>query len=150
MPKKFKFNLEAVNKYREILEDKELKKYAGAVKELSEAKDELTMLTDEIVHSYADRDEGLKDGDIEFARACTDYVKDTRNRIEDQNVLIKKRERIVSNQLELLVEAMKKRKIVEKLKEKRHDEYKQEIRKSEIKISDDITSTRFQAKKNRV
>ncbi|MBN1114111.1 MAG: flagellar export protein FliJ [Oligoflexia bacterium] len=145
--KKFKFNLESVLNYKLILEDKEKKSYGKAVKDLSDAEDELTMLNREIVNAYEERKKGIGNDQIDFLKSCTDYVCDSRARCREQKQLISFREKAVSDQQERLVHAIQQRKVFEKIRDKRLRDYKKECRRQEIKVFDDITSTGFAKKK---
>ena len=145
--KKFKFNLQSALKFKSIIEEHEKKLLGKAVKELSEAQEELTMLNDKIVSAYDDIEAGTKSCSIDFVKACGDFITDTRKRKEEQKYLINHRERKVSEQRERLVNAVRNRKVFEKLKEKRYEEFRKAERAAEIKIFDDLTSVRFHGKK---
>jgi flagellar FliJ protein len=129
------------------LEDVEKKSYGKAVKDLSDSQEELTLLNKQIVNAYDSRDEELNFGRIDFIKACSDYVSATRKKTEEQKVLINSRQRSVEDQRVRLVDAIKQRKIFERIRERRLNEFKKEQRKLETKNFDDIVSTRLKTKK---
>jgi len=138
--KKFKFNLETLIKVRKIKEDKEKKRYADLVKELSKANDDLTNLNQQVVNVYETHEKDLEQSrSIEFVKEGFSFLEALKDKIKLQKNLLLKRQESVSKQREILLGAVKQRKIIEKHKEKKFEEYKSNSRKQETRILDEIT-----------
>lgn len=146
--KKYKFNLESVLKVRKIKEDNEKKTFGVLVKDLSKAKEDLTAIENQIVSAYETQESELEnEGGLDFVRATGDFIKVCGNRKKEQNKVVKHREERVSIQRELLLDAVTKRKIIEKYKEKRKAEHSKLQRQTETKFIDEISARRVSSKK---
>lgn len=146
--KKYKFNLESVLKVRKIKEDNEKKVFGCLVKDLSKAKIDLTAIKNQIVSAYETQECDLeKDGSLDFVRAAGDFIKVSENRKKEQNKVVRHREERVSLQREILLDAVTKRKIIEKYKEKRKQEHAKLQRQTETKFIDESSARRFGSKK---
>lgn len=144
--KKFKFNLETVLKVRKIKEDNEKKAFGNLVKDLSKAKEDLTAINNQIVSAY---ETGGQETDevMDFARASADFIKISRGRKAEQSKIVKHREAKVSDQREILLDAVTKRKIIEKYKDKQKQEHSKLQRQTETKFIDEMSGRRFGTKK---
>lgn len=142
--KKFKFNLNNVLKYRKIKEDNEKKAFGVLVKDLSKANEDLTMIQDQIVCAYETNEESTS---IDELKSCVDFVASSRDRAKEQKKLVKHRENCVSRQREILIHAVTKRKVIEKYKERRKEEFLKSKRTVENKFFDEVAQTKFHTKK---
>jgi len=141
--KKFKFNLEVLIKVRKINEDKEKKRYASFVKDLAKAEDDLTILKQDSVKVYETNETELeKLNGITFVNEAFSFLKSTQVKIKQQKELILKREESLSKQREILLSAVKQRKIIEKHKERKLQVYKSSSRKKETRTIDEIGQTK--------
>ena len=149
-PGKFKYGLQTVLKVRGIKEKKEQEKFAEKHREyLKEKKRE-----EEIEEEKAERKEELK-GIIKKG-PISDFAKLLRRRAhlgklkEDLDQQI---ERVIDasakleNQRAMLIQAMKDRKLIEKHKEHRFEEYKKLMQDLEIKFLDEIATERYRHEK---
>lgn len=144
--KKFKYGLETVLKVREIKEKKEQEKFAEKNREyLTEKQKE-----EEIKENKRKKEEELrrvfKRGPIsDFSkvirrRAHIDILKtDLDNQVEKVIEASKKLE----EQRARLVESMKDKKIMEKHKEKKLDQYKKVMQDLEMKFMDELATQRY-------
>ena len=121
--KKFKFSLEKVLSLREFEENQAQIELAKAISVVTELNNKLKFIANERVKNNDARSnyiEGL------------DYQKEIL--LEE----LAQAELILEEKRQIMIEAMKKRKALEKLKEKQLQEYKKEILKEEEKVLDEI------------
>ena len=70
------------------------------------------------------------------------YIEQLSRDIDQQRQRVKQAEKKVRNKRQELLEAVKKRKVLEKLKEKGHQAYLKKLMQNERKLMDEIASTR--------
>jgi flagellar FliJ protein len=147
----FKFKLQVPLNYRKRLEEQERIAFAKAMNEVNAEEDKLIELKKkymELGKEYTNFCEGTPD--IESIRLFGPYIKRLKfeerqqvNRIEDKKNAVEKRR-------EILVTAMKNRKVLERLKEKKHSDYLVKERLREQKSVDEISSTRYSTRMHHV
>ncbi len=147
--KKFKFKLKALLSYREHIEkvakeevarvQMEINRCVGSIKEL-ENKSMLT--TNDIEKKMADGISAQKH------IIYSDFLKSLKIKIADENLLLKKLKMILKNKQDELAKKSVSRKVLENLKEKKKQEYYDEIDKQAMKEADEMVliSSRFQEK----
>ena len=88
------------------------------------------------------------EGSAPMERLCQidDFMAGQKIKIERQRVIVTNHTQIVEQKQEILHMAAKERKILEKLKEKKSDEYKKRQKKSEAKATDEIVVTRYRGR----
>ena len=139
--KKFRFKLETLlGVTRRKKEDAE-QRFAEATRALEEARAKLAEYLQEMQKVQAEYTEQTKEGKrISVGRVMTftSYVNWKRQQIEQQqqNILVAQNER--QKRLKELLEMMSKLKAIEQLKEKRLQQYKDEILFEENKMLDEI------------
>ncbi|WP_432400569.1 flagellar export protein FliJ [Wukongibacter sp. M2B1] len=139
--KNFKFKYKSILTLLENKEDGIRNKLGQAHSALNEEKYKLNelLLTDK-KYSELLRSETSEGCKLVFLRSIEDYRKELSKKVFFQNDLIrKKEEEIVSIKGELL-DAMKEKKIMEKLKEKKLDEYNMVLKKVEENTIDQIVT----------
>ncbi|OGJ86634.1 MAG: flagellar export protein FliJ [Candidatus Raymondbacteria bacterium RifOxyA12_full_50_37] len=137
--KRFTFNLAAVLRIYTIDEDNRKKEFGIAGRALREAQDELERLGTEY-DRYQDIELARRAADESVAqmRLYTQYIFDIKRRIESQKRTVIERYRVVEQCRKRLIEATKRRKTIERIKEKRFQEWKKERQRFEMKFLDDV------------
>ena len=138
--KKFKFSLEKVLSLREFEEKQaqiELGKAQSVVNDLNE---QLKFIASERVKSNESRS---KSSDLTFLMSIENYINGLDYKKELLIQELAKAQIILEEKRAIVIEAIKKRKSLEKLKEKQFESYKKEYNKEEEKILDEISSTKF-------
>jgi flagellar protein FliJ len=142
----FRFNLEAVLKHRKREED-------VAQRDYMEMQETVDLCLREIKNMYGKIDEtreavgaAEKSGtpnDIQFILQADHFIDGQKLRIREARLKARDLIRELEHRQEVLTEKLHERKIMDKLKEKKFEEYKETIAKLEQKEMDDITSARF-------
>lgn len=140
MAKRFRFNLEAVLRYRQIMEDQKRRDFADANRKLEEERlrreellRERNLLQDEIVQSF--------EGRAPFQSIVASYHTvnqldlAARESLGRQNVLEQEKEK----RREIFVHARQDTKVMETLKERRREEYIKEMDRVEQGILDELS-----------
>ena len=147
---KFKYGLQTVLKVRGIKETQEKEKFAEKQREYIKEKEEENRIENAREHGR----EQLKD--IMSKGPITDFAKVLHRRAhlgklrEDLDVQIEKvieASSRLEDQRSNLISAMKDKKLIEKHKEKKFDEYKKVMQDLEIKFLDEIATERFRHEK---
>ena len=139
--KKFRFQLETLLKVTRMKKDQAEVAFAEASKRLTEARDRLTELMQEMQQGHHDYDE-LAKGKITLGTlmAYNSFFDWKRQQIEQQQHVIVEANAERQKKLKLLMEIMAKLKSIKQLKEKRLQEYKAELLHEEQKMLDEIGS----------
>ena len=138
--KKFKFSLEKVLSLREFEEKQaqiELGKAQSVVNDINE---QLKIIASERVKSNESRS---KSSDLTFLMSIENYINGLDYKKELLIQELAKAQIILEEKRAIVIEAIKKRKSLEKLKEKQFESYKKEYNKEEEKILDEISSSKF-------
>lgn len=140
---KFKFSLEPVLGHRERIEDKKQQVLAERVRELKAAENELARLNGEFKRYSArlrDHHASLSTEELRWHYAHLEYLDRC---MTMQHGLIVQCRRAVERARADLVTASKDRKVIEKLKDKRLEEYRLLQHAREQKELDDTNNRRF-------
>ncbi|OGB90242.1 flagellar export protein FliJ [candidate division WOR-1 bacterium RIFCSPHIGHO2_01_FULL_53_15] len=148
--KKFKYDLQAVLKVRAIKEKKEQEKFAEKNRAFLREKQR----EEAIKQQKKTKEEELRDvfrkGPISNfekvmrRRAHLDVLKDDLN---EQVEKVIEASKVLEEQRARLVEAVKDKKIMEKHKERKLDEYNKLMQRLELKFMDEIATQRFKHEK---
>jgi flagellar FliJ protein len=144
--KKFKYGLESVLKVRAIKEKKEQEKFADKKRQYMEEKQREEDIKKTKKEKEGELREVFEKGPIsDFAKvlrrkAHLDVLKDD---LDDQVEKVIEASKLLETQRAHLIKAMKGKKIMEKHKEKKLDEYKKIMQDLEIKFMDEIATQRF-------
>jgi flagellar protein FliJ len=148
-PGRFKYTLETVLKVRGIKERKEKERFAEKQTEYNVEKQKEEKLEEEKVEKESELKHIIKKGPIsEFEKVLRRHAhlgvlkKDIDVQIEKVIEASQKLEQ----QRSKLVDAMKDRKVIEKNKEHKLDDYKEMMKDLEIKFLDEIATQRFRRK----
>ena len=142
---KFKFSYQQLLEYRKRLEDLAQRDYAVAQKDVDSAVVELERMYQQIDDSrQRARMLEVKGGKQAPSLALIDdFINKHKIRIEMQRKKIREFQYVAETKQQALVIAAKEYKILEKLKEKRLIEYKEILKKRELKNVDELVTTRF-------
>jgi flagellar FliJ protein len=145
--KKFKFAFDKLLDHKRTLEDVARREYFDAQRLVDLAKEELEEMYKRIDESR------VRAHDIETAggrQAPTlsqidEFINLQKIRIERHRLKIRELNAVAEQKQELLIEAAKERKTLEKLREKRMEEYDLQAKLAEMKEVDELVVTRFKA-----
>jgi len=148
--KKFKYDLESVLKVRAIKEKKEQEKFAEKKRSYLTEKEKEEAIEQEKKTKEEELRGVFRKGPIsDFAkvmrrRSHLDVLKDD---LDEQVEKVIEASKLLEEQRARLIESMKDKKIMEKHKEKKLDEYKKIMQELEIKFMDEIATERFKHEK---
>ncbi len=149
--KKFKYGLESVLKVRAIKEKKEQEKFADKKREY---------LTEKEREEEIEKNKKTKEGELRgvFKKgAISDFAKVLRRKahlevlkddLDKQIEKVIEASKLLEEQRAYLIEAMKDKKVMEKHKERKLDEYKKIMQALETKFLDEIATSRFKHEKH--
>ena len=141
--KRFDFQLEALLKIRKMEAEQAQRALSEAIKRLSFAQKNLVIVQENLqqaFHTFPTKNNRFLINDLQFYQ---NYIDSLKGEIAKQQqivqVAIAKRDEC----LDTFEKAAKKQKVVEKLKEKRIQEYQQEVLHEEQKMLDELASQVF-------
>lgn len=141
---KFIFKLESILSIKMKLEDQAKAEYGLEVMKLREEEHKLSLLERRKSGFEQQLFEALNDTLVVLIiKRLEDSVENLKYNIKIQIAVIKRQEERVAKAREKLDNAMKERKIYEKLKEKAFEEFKAEVNAQEQKEIDQLVSFRF-------
>lgn len=144
---KFKYRLETVLKVRGIRERKEQEEFAKKQREYMTEKEKEAEIDREKKTKTGELRRILKKGPIsDFERVMRrrHHLGVVKEQLDKQVEEVKKAQVRLDGQREKLIEAMKKRKIIEKNKEHKFEEYKGVMKKLEENFLDEIATVRYE------
>jgi flagellar FliJ protein len=147
---KFKFTLEKVLKHKKILQGEAHKDFVEISSKLAEQEQFLVDLEVDLKKAYEDKHAVTLMGG-EVARHLSyfhEFYLMQKKLIEQQKRIITGLEKIVEDKRLRLVDAAREKKIFEKLKEKRKQEFKKQLDKKEQKRIDEVNIIRYDTAHN--
>jgi len=145
-PDKFKYSLDTVLRVRGIKERKEKEKFAEKEREYLTEKQKEEQLEEEKKEKEGELKHIIKKGPIsQFEKVLRRHAHlgVLKKDIDDQVEKVIDASKRLESQRSKLIESMKDRKIIEKDKEHRLDDYKDMMKDLEIKFLDEIATERF-------
>jgi flagellar FliJ protein len=146
--KKFKFAFEKLLAHKRTLEDVARREFLEAQGQVDGANRELNQMYQVIDESRA-RSQALgADGGalaIVALSQIDEFINLQKIRIERQRSVIRELMFVAEQKQQALIDAAKERKTLEKLREKRLEDFKLALEKHEMKEIDDLVVTRFKA-----
>ena len=140
----YTFKLQAVLDHRQFLEDKLNKSFAEIKQQVLSAQHQLARLEQKEMDTAnalkAEQAQGISSEQVIAYHA---YLRRLADHIVIQNKIIDALRRKEEEEREKLLAAMKKRKILEKLKDQGLEKYNQALFKSEMKFIDEIAVNQF-------
>ncbi|HEX2927669.1 MAG TPA: flagellar export protein FliJ [Ruminiclostridium sp.] len=141
---KFEFRLESVRNLKFQMEDNAKNNLALATKELEKQKEYLNGLQyaneTSIQEFNTEVDKGIS---INQIKIYNNYFASMKQKITNQKEYVNKARRHVDIKRESLVKAVQERKILDKLREKKHEEFLKEQGKAEQILIDELNSFKF-------
>ncbi len=141
---KFKFRLAKVEEYRRRLEDARKKEFKLAQDALESAIEELRGLQKKNTVTQKRIEEKLcgelTPGEISIYINCLEKMVDIISQKRDE---VKSRQLEVENKKQRLIEAMQARKLIERLRERRYEEFKKELKRIEQNLTDEFAKQIF-------
>jgi flagellar FliJ protein len=141
---KFRFKLQAVLNIKEQTEDNLKNELGKALRKLEKEKEILKGIENErdkyIERFNVQSGKGIV---VEKLKEYTIYISHLRNRMERQKDNINLAHKNVDNYREQLVKVVQERKILEKLKEKKYQEFLKEQLMEEQKLADEMVSYKY-------
>ncbi len=148
--KVFKYGLDSVLKVKEIREKKEQEKFALKQKEYYEEKMKEQKLED-LKKSQSDEFKKMvgkgKISDFSKVLSRRQHLNVLKEELDNQIEVVIDASQKLEKQREKLLESMKDRKIIEKDKEHKLDQYKEAMKQLDIKFLDEIATLRFKRDK---
>jgi len=141
---KFIFSMQSLLSLKSRMEEQKKQEFGEAINKLEQEKSFLEGLNMEKEHTLLKLRESVngKISPTDF-KNFNNYVEVLKKRIVAQMGVIIETEKYVEKKRLELVEATKERKMLDKLKEKKHEEYIEEEKKQEQKINDEIVSYKY-------
>ncbi|HVN80274.1 MAG TPA: flagellar export protein FliJ [Terriglobia bacterium] len=142
--RKFSFSLEAVLDYRRVLEEKEQEKLQKINQAIFQAQHSLNLLRNEI-DDCRQMVVGCQKGiiDIDKIRYLVAYIEKLELEVIQLTLHIAQLDKEKAQQLEKVIQAKRRREVVDKLKEKKLAHYEREARELEQKLLDELAIVNF-------
>lgn len=152
---KFKFRMQKVLEHRKTLEDIAKSEFEDAVHKLNTEIEKLQKMVDDkkqsryVTYDYqvSDKSSGTEKKFI-FSQA-NDFLKLQDIRIEKQKLAVQSAEKEVESKREILKNKAIDYKIIEKFKENKKEQFKEELKRKEQTENDEIVTLRFAAGKKK-
>lgn len=136
----FKFNMEQILKYRNSLETRAMEELAKRQKVMEEASEQLARMQKEEQDLHGTcRQQVEGEVDLAFLEQAYNYLDNLEGKIEQQAQEKEKTIEQVNEQRENLKECWQERRVMEILKDKAWEEYKEEEKKQERMNIDELT-----------
>ncbi|MCS6831648.1 MAG: flagellar export protein FliJ [Armatimonadota bacterium] len=139
--RRFEFSLQKVLDYRQRVEEQAIRAFAEAQAHLIRERAMLHQL-------LIEREECLRRSQrrqqlaIELLDIEQTYLSALEGRIEAQRERVAQAEKVLQKKREALIEAQRERKVLERLREKHYEQWRQEMLHSEQKSLDDLATVR--------
>jgi flagellar FliJ protein len=146
----FHFKLEKILQHRKNIENLARRDYIEAQAKLNEEKARLESYYKSIDKARESAYGVQSKGGAQTAESLCqihDFIKGTEILIERQKLKVREEAKIVEDKQEILREASIEYKMIERLKEKKKEEYRLDLRKLEEKKLNDINTIRFKVGK---
>ncbi|MFC1693038.1 flagellar export protein FliJ [Candidatus Latescibacterota bacterium] len=143
---RFRFRFQSVLRYREVIEESKKRHFGVALNHLKHEETRRGQIETSIAQHEKVREQSAQ-GKISARdlQNKLNYARQLDNKNKIQKKLVKKAGEVLESKRTELVEATKKKKIFDRLKEHEREEYEYEVQKEEQKLSDELSS---QNKKN--
>jgi flagellar protein FliJ len=137
----FRFRLQPVLDLRANRQEQAQKKLADSVRALQAEEERLTAMYQELSSYYGEWNEQRKNfTDINDVRIYQRYLGRLERNVKEQMAQIRRQEQVVNGMRAALIQATKDKKIMERLKDKRYQEFLETINKLERNFMDEIAS----------
>ncbi len=147
---KYKFAFEKLLVHRKITEDRARKEFLLAQAKVDGAEGELKKMYDDVTNAH-DRVGRLQQTSGQNAASlmvADEFIVGQKIRIQHQREKIRQLLAVAEEKRAILIEAAREKKTLEKLKEKRFEEFKRTQKKREMREIDEIVTMRFKREAN--
>ena len=139
--KKFKFKLETVLKYREMIEEQEKIKLAQLNAEMFRLTSELEQLRILYKNEISDFEQSMRNGiKIQEISGKQVIIKSMEYAIENKLKEISEQQKLINRQMAVVVKATQDKKVIEKLKERSLKRYKKTLLKANERFIEEFIS----------
>jgi flagellar FliJ protein len=137
----FRFRLQQLLDFRIERQEKAQRDLAAALRDLEREEERLAVMYRELASSYAEWNQQRKHcADINDVLIYNRYLGRLERTIKTQLARIRQQEQLVVRVRALLLQATKDKKILERLKEKRHQEFVETVNRLEQDFLDEIAA----------
>lgn len=136
----YNFKLEKVLNYKETIEDFKKVEYGDVHQKLNKEEEKLYDFNLYKENLISDKNKSTKRTNIGSLKLYNNFLQDISKNIENQEKIIDETKEELEKAKEELLIAMQEKKSFEKLKEKGYNEYLDESKKKEEKITDGIVT----------
>ncbi len=138
--KRFLYNLKAVLKFREIKEQQEQELFVEKQRLFEEEKRKEEEIKRFQAEKYAELKEELSIGEIDFhqVEVRKGHLEVLKDQVIEQERKKAESEEVMDEQREVLIQAVKERKVLDKDKEKKKESWKKMMNKEDAKFMDEI------------
>ena len=141
---KFRFKLQRLLDFRKIREEQAQAEFAKATRVFLHEKEQLRQLENTLVNTLEGlKKEQTKPSSLLMLKMFQDYIDKTREGIHIQATRVAAAADRRQSCLRLFEEASRKRKIVDKLREKKLEQYQEEVLQEEQAFLDELASQRY-------
>lgn len=139
---RFVFSLEAVLRHRVLAEQERLRELAACQSEMTRMAAELRALNDSLVTGAADMKANHLVGtiDVNYLAAHRRFTAAVQRKGQALVQDMARQQRKVDEAQRLLAEAAKERKAIEKLRERQHERWREELSRKEMAEADEVGS----------
>ena len=146
---RFRFRLANVLRLREVDEDKKKREFGAAMGKLGLEKNKLDDLHDSLDdHEKNMENKGKGSVSARQLRNHFNYARSLDTKIEEQQKHVNAVSDVVESKRSELAESSKKKKILEKLKDRDREEHDRAAEKEEQALIDELTTQRYQNHRN--
>lgn len=139
-PKKFKYKMQKIQDMRERKESELKAALANSVRTRDLEVAALNTLVEKRAKAQKSLEACLSRGDVAEVQSTNLYLQNVGSKVDSQNRVVSKINTSVEETRKKLTQASKDRKIIEKHREKKHQEWKYEFQKHETKLFDEIAA----------
>lgn len=136
----FKFKLQKLLDYKRTVEGLKKTEYGDAIYRLGLEEEKLVSYSNQKLDIIQKKEASGKTVNIAELKMYNNYLGELNRKIENQEQLVRKKEKERDESQEELLFAMQERKAFEKLKEKEYKEYLIEEKRKEDKVVDEIVT----------
>ncbi len=137
---KFNFRLERVLNYKKTVEDLKKNQYGSVKQRLNREENKLDSFIKHKKNLLNEKDSTIVKTRVGNLVLYNNYIKDINEKIENQKEIVSQVEKELQVKRAEMIDAIKEKKMLEKLKENEYEKYLYELKKEEEKLNDTIVN----------
>lgn len=137
---KFNFRLERVLNYKKTVEDLKKNQYGSVKQRLNREENKLDSFIKHKKNLLNEKDSTIVKTRVGNLVLYNNYIKDINEKIENQKEIVSQVEKELQIKRAEMIDAIKEKKMLEKLKENEYEKYLYELKKEEEKLNDTIVN----------